>query len=134
MGPSSRYVPSRGRESRKRKGGGGAGGGGGGGEGLFNANVVNEKEERGRGIERDRKSARLSLSRVRARCVSVMPVNAQVVTREHGCEQLQFKIKVPGQHKKTSHFKFLQSWTVHKKYYQTVTAADDPDAATGEFG
>jgi hypothetical protein len=43
--------------------------------------------------------------------------------------QLKFKMKVPGQHKKSSHFKFLQSWTVHKKYYQTT--ADD--SAPGEF-
>jgi len=35
---------------------------------------------------------------------------------------LKFKMKVPGQ-EKSSHFNFLQSWTVHKKYYQTSEEA-----------
>ena len=36
---------------------------------------------------------------------------------------LKFKLKVPGQDM-SSHFKFLQSWSVHKKYYQTSDEAD----------
>ena len=36
---------------------------------------------------------------------------------------LKFKLKVPGQDM-SSHFKFLQSWSVHRKYYQTSDEAD----------
>jgi len=34
---------------------------------------------------------------------------------------LKFKLKMPGQ-ELASHFKFLQSWSVHKKYYERAEA------------
>jgi tetratricopeptide (TPR) repeat protein len=44
---------------------------------------------------------------------------------------LKFKMKVPGQDM-SSHFKFLQSWTVHRKYYQTSDEADPTDPQASE--
>jgi hypothetical protein len=41
---------------------------------------------------------------------------------------LKFKMKMPGQDM-SSHFKFLQSWTVHKKYYQTSDLASQSELA-----
>ena len=53
----------------------------------------------------------------------IIPERAAAVDSGRGGKQgpkfpLKFKLKMPGQNM-SSHLKFLQNWSVHKKYYAT---------------